>query len=277
MGTNTGSAVEIWNPRIKAWRLEDIDHSMNLKGQPELLIRFLGVKHCPGFNELIGETHEERPVLSLDTRKHPLEVGGDDAKHAEARRIVISNWLSPHHATGSSSTTPLSSPLPSLSPSSLSPSPIFSELDLPPWSNAHQLEICDTVIGSATRHSTNLPAAVNPIPDYDSLWDQGYVHVPSPTSWPTGMYARDMAWGLTKLKEVRRDPEGRFRSVFPGTSFVKATFYRQLDAFFASTAEEIECCRALTRGAGGLWVDWRGSSSGWKKIAERKKQHSGNR
>jgi hypothetical protein len=135
MGTNTGSAVEIWNPRIKAWRLEDIDHSLNLKGQPELLIRFLGVKHCPGFNELIGETHEEHPVLRLDTRKHPLEVGSDDVKHVEACRIVISNWLSPHHATGSSSTTPLSLPLLSLSPSSLSPSPIFSELGLPPRAN----------------------------------------------------------------------------------------------------------------------------------------------
>jgi len=62
------------------------------------------------------------------------------------------------------------------------------------------------------------------------------------------MYARDMAWGLTKLKESRKNPEQRFRTVFPGVPFVKATFYRQLDAFFGSTVKEMEHCRALARG-----------------------------
>jgi hypothetical protein len=88
------------------------------------------------------------------------------------------------------------------------------------------------------------------------------------------MYARDMASGLTKLKESRKNPEQRFRTVFPGVPFVKATFYRQLDAFFGSTVKEMEHCRALARGAGGLWMDWRASSSGWKKVAERKKKGS---
>ena len=40
MTTNAGTVVEIWNPSVKQLRQEDIDHSMNLKGQEELLIHF---------------------------------------------------------------------------------------------------------------------------------------------------------------------------------------------------------------------------------------------
>jgi hypothetical protein len=81
-----------------------------------------------------------------------------------------------------------------------------------------------------------------------------------------------MAWALTKLRESRKSPEQRFHSVFPGVLFVKATFYRQLDAFFGSTVKEMEHCRALAHSPGGLWIDWRVGSSGWKKVAERKKK-----
>jgi hypothetical protein len=65
-----------------------------------------------------------------------------------------------------------------------------------------------------------------------------------------------MAWALTKLKEVQRDPDGHFCAVFLGVPFVKATFYQQLDAFFGSTIQEMEHCHTLNHGAGGLWMDW---------------------
>jgi hypothetical protein len=83
-----------------------------------------------------------------------------------------------------------------------------------------------------------------------------------------------MAWGMTKLKEVRKDPAARFRMVFPGVRFSKTTFYRQMDAFFGSTAREMESCRSLSRNSGGLWTDWRAGSSGWQKLAEDRKRQS---
>jgi hypothetical protein len=49
ISTNSGAAFEIRNPHTRSWSLEDINHSMNLKRQPQLLICFMGVHHCPGF------------------------------------------------------------------------------------------------------------------------------------------------------------------------------------------------------------------------------------
>jgi len=265
IGTNSGAAFEIWNPRTRSWSLEDINHSMNLKGQPQLLIRFMGVRHCPGFEHLIGEISERPPALTVDTRKHYLGTDDDERNIREARRAAASTWLD---SSSQSSITSHSSPV-SSSSSPFPSSPIASEVSS---SNTYELEM----FGTTTFSQSNSPITNSPmlIPDYDLLWAQGYVHVPNASSWPSEMYARDMAWGLTKLKESRKNLEQRFRSVFPGVPFVKATFYRQLDAFFRSTVREMDHCRALTRGAGGLWMDWRASSSGWKQVAERKKKCS---
>jgi hypothetical protein len=114
--------------------------------------------------------------------------------------------------------------------------------------------------------------SANTISDYDYLWQRGFVHVPNTQLWPSSMYARDMAWGLTKLGESRKDIEQRFSQVFPGVPYVKATYYRQRDAFFKSSTREIEQCRALVRGPSGMWMHWRGTSSGWKLVAERTKK-----
>ena len=54
MGINSGGVLEIWNSRTKSWEVEDVDHCMNIKALPELLVRFLGVDDCPGFERIIG-------------------------------------------------------------------------------------------------------------------------------------------------------------------------------------------------------------------------------
>lgn len=70
MDTNTGTVVEIWNPHIKQWHTEDIDHSMSIKGWPELLIHFLGVMDCLGHKQLIGkEEHVGHMQLTVDRAK----------------------------------------------------------------------------------------------------------------------------------------------------------------------------------------------------------------
>ena len=107
--------------------------------------------------------------------------------------------------------------------------------------------------------------------NYDILWAQGYVYVPEGKSWPDGMYARDMAWAFTEMRKECKDIKARFRKVFPGTNWVKATYYRQLDAFIGSTAREIDQCRRLGRSPTGLWANWRGNSSGWAKVTESRK------
>ena len=281
MGTNAGSAVEIWNPRLKAWCLEDVDHSMNLKGQPELLVRFMGVKHCPGFEQLIGEVSDVLSTPATSKGKRRLQMDDEDTSLvADARRAVASTWqpswpgsssLPPPLSSRSGSLAPFPSPF-ALSPSSSFPSsPAFSGLDLPQAAGTDEFDFLP-LLGSPGNPSALSPSAAEYDPNYDLLWQQGYVHVPDASSWPTGMYSRDMAWGLTKLKESRKDPEGRFRKIFPGVPYKKATFYRQTDAFFGSTVAEMEHCRNLPRSAAGLWMDWRASSSGWEKVAKDRKK-----
>ena len=260
MGVNTGGAIEIWSSRIKSWLVEDVDHSMDIKGRRELLVRFLGVTHCPGFEELIGEVTGVQQITASDNAKRRLDTDSDDMSLiVEARRALASTWL------------------PS-TPSSMSPSPRFlypPSASVTPFSS----QVTPSLPLSPSRSpTTSFPQASSfpelifsgdTTPEYDALWLQGFVHVPDTHLWPSGMYARDMAWGLTKLNESRNNPEQRFREVFPGVRYVKATYYRQRDAFFKSTTGEIEQCRALGRSANGLWMDWRGNSSGWKKVAAR--------
>jgi hypothetical protein len=57
-----------------------------------------------------------------------------------------------------------------------------------------------------------------------------------------------MAWVFTKLRQDRKDIEGHFCKifpVFPGAKWVKATYYRQLEAFTGSTVNKIEQCHRL--------------------------------
>jgi hypothetical protein len=83
------------------------------------------------------------------------------------------------------------------------------------------------------------------IVNYNDLWIKGHVFVPEGRSWPDGMYTRNMAWAFTQLSRDRKDIEGRFCKVFPGVKWVKAMYYRQLDAFIGSTVTEIDQCRKL--------------------------------
>jgi hypothetical protein len=276
MDTNAGAVVEIWNPHIKQWRAEDIDHSMSIRGQPELLIRFLGVTDCPGHKQLIGE-EEYVGHVRLTVERAKRRCDNDEPPAFESRRPAPPAWLP----------SPSSS---SLSLPDMSPSPYLSSLPLPSSSF--------TSMPSCSNQAFNAPS---PSPDYeyslfssstapspspptlsadthDLLWHLGYTHVPeSKGSWPAGMFARDMAWGLTRLREARGDVETRFKQVFPGATWVRATYYRHRDAFFSSTTTEIECCHLLPRSAGGLWLDWRAHSTGWKIVADKKRKGSGKR
>jgi hypothetical protein len=69
MGINAGGTVEILYPCMKNWCVEDVDHSMNIKGQSELLRLFLGVTHCLGFGELIREVPDEQPTTTINNSK----------------------------------------------------------------------------------------------------------------------------------------------------------------------------------------------------------------
>ena len=286
IGTNAGAAVEIWSPRIKTWCVEDVDHSMNLKGQPELLIRFMGVTTCPGFATLIGESSDKLSVDVSDSGKRKLPADGDQLPSAaRARQEAVSARVSSAWFASSPSPSPYSLPesathyflsesgtsFPSPSPSSSFPSsPILPGLNLSYVASPDNFSM-QAASSSATdlteQWSSNLP-----IPDYDSLWNRGYVHVPDVQSWPSGMYARDMAWGLRKLMESRINPEGRFCTIFPGVPYRKATVYRQRDAFFKSTVGEMNHCFALPRSAGGLWMKWRSGSTGWATVAKDRKK-----
>jgi hypothetical protein len=225
MGTNAGAAVEIWNPRTKAWVVEDVDHCMNIKSVPQLLIHFLGVTDCSGFSSIIRE----------DKNMHIINKG---KRHLDNDSEPDS--LSLHHAV---SMQPLtqgsnSSPITTYSPlSSFPPSPVFSDFNLP-----LDVEMRDT---SPATSGSDLSHCHNGMADYDALWAEGYVHVPEGKTWPDGMYARDMAWGFTQLRMEKRDIKAHFSVIFPGTKWVRATYYRQLDAFIGSTTNEIDECRKL--------------------------------
>lgn len=274
MDTNAGAAIEIWCPSVKQWRQEDIDHSMNIKVRPELYIRFLGVTDCPSHSQLIGE----EPVLGSSPlkNKRKLEVDSEyDSPFVQARHSTASTWLPSPTALNLSASQPYSHSIStSSSPfSSMPSSPNFYSPSLPTTSSD------DDDIFSWTpmlpSPSPSLPTPDSPLDACDLLWATGHVHVPENNgSWPSGMYARDMAWAFTHMQETRGDVEMRFRQVFPGASWVKATYYRHKDAFFGSTSSEIEKCQSLPRSAGGLWANWKSTSMGWKKLAAKNKKSS---
>jgi len=272
MGINAGGAVEIWYPHMKNWCVEDVDHSMNIKGQPELLVQFLGVTHCLGFEELIGEVPDEQPTTAIDNGKRRLDTDGADMSLVlEARHAVASTWI-PSTPSSMSPSTPWLSPCSaSITPfySQPTPSLFLSPFQSPTFTGLDLTQNLDTNKHTQPNSISEQPFPAATMPNYDSLWQHGFVHVPNQDSWPSGMYARDMAWALMKLKELKSNIETHFCAVFPGVPYIKPTYYRQRDAFFKSTTKEIVQCRALMRGANGLWVNWRGASSGWKIVAER--------
>ena len=101
------------------------------------------------------------------------------------------------------------------------------------------------------------------------------IHTPENNGpWPSGMYAPDMAWVFTHLQGTCVDVETCFCQVFPGASWVKATYYQHKDAFFGSTFSEIEKCWSLPQSAGSLWANWKSTSTGWKKLAAKNKKSS---
>ena len=270
MDTNAGAAVEIWSPLVKQWRQEDVDHSMNIKGQPELHIRFLGVTNCPNHSQLIGE----EPVLESTPNKWKFEADNQyESLIVQARQSTASTWLPSPTSSNLSATQPYSRSI-SISPSpfsSMHSSPNFSSLNLYTASSDGN----DLLHWAPLSPSPSLPKPNPPANTHNSLWAAGHVYVPENNGpWPSGMYARDMAWAFTRLQETRGDVETRFRQVFPGASWVKATYYWHKDAFFGSTSTKIEKCRSLPRSAGGLWANWKSTSTGWKKLAAKSKKSS---
>jgi hypothetical protein len=270
MDTNAGAAVEIWCPSVKQWRQEDIGHSMNIKGQPELYICFLGVTDCPSHSQLIGE----EPILGSTAAKNKRKFEVDDGYESpfvQARYSTASTWLPSPTNSNLSTSQPYSHSI------SISPSPFSS---MPSSPNFYSPSLPTTSSGNdwtpmSPSPSPGLLTLTSPLDTYDSLWAMGCVHIPENNGpWPSGMYARDMAWAFTHLQETCGDVETRFRQVFPGTSWVKATYYQHKDTFFGSTSSEIEKCRSLPRSAGGLWSNWKSTSTGWKKLAAKNKKSS---
>ena len=248
MGINAGAAVEIWNPRTKVWAVEDVDHSMPIKGIPQLLVRFLGVVDCPGFTHLIGEDNDEGPVNTL---KRCFDCVGDSHLEPVLHHYEDLTWQTLLTTSGSQHSTQASNTASAMMPSPLTsfpPSPVFSNFSLLP-----DVEMSDI---SPPTSGSDEPQSYGTLFDLDALWKQGCVHVPDNKTWPDGMYARDMAWGFTEMRKSHQDVEARFRSVFPGAKWVKATYYRQLDAFIGSTVKEIDQCRNLGRSPTGLWTTW---------------------
>lgn len=51
---------------------------MDIKGCHELLVQFLGVTHCPGFEELIGEAVSVRQITASDNAKRQLNIDSNE-------------------------------------------------------------------------------------------------------------------------------------------------------------------------------------------------------
>lgn len=271
MGINAGAAVEIWNPRTKVWAVEDVDHSMPIKGIPQLLVCFLGVVDCPGFTHLIGEDNNEGPVNTLKRR---FDCMGDShldpvLRHYEDWKTLLMSGSQHSAQAGNAASAMVPSPL-----TSFPPSPVFSDFGLLPPDVQAEIEMSNI---SPPTSGSDEPQSYGTLFDLDALWKQGYAHVPDNKTWPDGMYARNMAWGFTEMRKSRQDVEARFHSIFPRAKWVKATYYRQLDAFIGSTVKEIDQCRNLGRSPTGLWTTWRGNSSGWAKVMEGRKAKASGR
>ena len=132
----------------------------------------------------------------------------------------------------------------SLSPLSLMPSsPNFYSPGLPTTSLDDDDAFSWTPISPLASPSST---PNSPLDAYDLLWAMECDHVPEHNgSWPSGMYARDMAWAFTHLQGTCVDVEIHFRQVFPNAAWVKATYYRHKDAFYGSMSSEIKKCQSL--------------------------------
>jgi len=125
MAINSGAVLEIWNPRTKTWDIEDVNHCMNIKGVPELLVRFLGVEDCPGFEWIIGED-----TVTVNKRKRLFD-GSSDGDYMDSpsyRRTTLSETSQTQPSCQSSiPTCPLTPSTMSLS-FSVPSSPLFSDM-----------------------------------------------------------------------------------------------------------------------------------------------------
>ena len=60
----------------------------------------------------------------------------------------------------------------------------------------------------------------SPLDVYDLLWATECDHVPEHNgSWPSGMYAQDMAWAFTHLQGTWGDVEIHIHQVFPNAAW----------------------------------------------------------
>jgi hypothetical protein len=190
MAINSGAVLEIWNLRTKTRDIEDVDHCINIKGVPELLVYFLGIEDHPGFKQTIGEG-----TVTVNKQKHLFD-GGSDGDYTDSpsyRHTTLSETLQTQPSHQSSMPTCPSTPSITSLLFSVPSSPLFSDMEL--------LDFLSTPSGHDESYLGGMEI------NYDTLWVDGYVHVPEGKSWPDGMYARDMAWAFTKLRQDQKDIE----------------------------------------------------------------------
>ncbi|KAJ7066282.1 hypothetical protein C8F01DRAFT_1248314 [Mycena amicta] len=100
--------------------------------------------------------------------------------------------------------------------------------------------------------------------DNDNVIDLTIDHQP----WPAGIYVRDIAraFGRINTKSGAGDVKKRFESEYPGTSYIKQTYYRQMQFWKDSTQAERDSAPLVPRNAEGLWTRWRTSLSGYSRF-----------
>ncbi|KAF8233558.1 hypothetical protein L208DRAFT_1377221 [Tricholoma matsutake] len=145
--------------------------------------------------------------------------------------LRLAGQLSVSHLGMSSPVRPPSVPQSSMSSSSNSglSSPILSRSSTPPSSPVPSPSPdCLPNVKAEPEDFDPLPSRVN-MEDPDSLWKAGRVLVPVDFgTWPSGMYAQDMAWAFGAVGGHQDGIKAHFKKIFQPIPYVKATWYKQL-------------------------------------------------
>ncbi|KAJ7234134.1 hypothetical protein C8J57DRAFT_1480094 [Mycena rebaudengoi] len=268
------------------WTRDDIDTTLTVVPNQTLLVRQLDVTVCKDIDAMIqlyapvsksgkAASFKRKPDHERDSSNRVVQVARTTQSEVRRPRLppidVDSFPTALPSPAGSPSSLPSASALLSFAASRSSSSSSVIDLTSSPSSD-HWSPSPDIFAKPELLHDSSLSDVTNTLSTADELWEQGHVLVQHGLgTWPQGIYARDMAFAFKRITGRGNDEvEDRFKKVFPGVEYKKATFYCQLGFWKDSTQQERDAATNMPRNGDGWWTTWRGTSSGQQKFNARK-------
>lgn len=239
--TDTNDHIHMYNRTVGLWETEQIDHVFSVRSQQAIFLKLPTVVDCPRLETLLDSSltlnsspSRKRKVLDAFS-KSELESSSDPYR----RKLThdLDDVMTPVDGSSSDSNP-------------------FVSLASFPASNLSDRSLHDLSTPSLA-HSLAKPTNENLNP----------IRISLNRSWPQGMYAQDVARGLSSIKSADASMlADRFAEIFgSAVPYKKSTFLRHQRFWKQSTTKERELALSLPRDDKGLWDPWYKSMSGYLK------------